>query len=120
MKKTLLVLAFLCGLSLAFVGCKPELKNIRAQVLSLDVVNDTLQSMLISVDGQNRQVDMTRSRLQNGIALQGDSVILDYIDGDNGTLIAVVCTTLPKPAQEFEPTDSLMTRDSKESTDSIY
>ena len=103
----------------AFISCKPDLKNVRAQVLSLGVANDTLQSMLISVDGQNRQVDMTRTRFQNGFAIQGDSVILDYIDGDNGTLIAVVCTTLPKPAQNFEPSDTIMTLESESSTGSI-
>ena len=119
MKKLFLALVVLCGLSVAFVGCKSELKNARAQVISLNVVSDTLQSMLISVDGQNRQVDMSRIRVQNGIAIQGDSVIIDYIDGDNGTLIALVCTALPKPAHEFVPSDTLITTDSKVSADSI-
>ena len=119
MKKAFLALVILCGMAAAFVACKPELKNVRGQVKSVEVSNDTLTSIMLTVDGKDLQVDMTRTRLQNGLAMNGDSVIVDYIDGDNGTLIAVVCTTLPKPAQEFEPSDTLMTRESKESTDSI-
>ena len=119
MKKLFLALVILCGVSAAFLGCKPELKNVRGLVKSLDVKNDTLTSMTLTVDGNNVQIDMTRTRLQNGLAIEGDSVIVDYIDGDNGTLIAVVCTTLPKPAQVFEPKDTLMTRESKEFQDSI-
>jgi len=115
MKKAFLALIVMCGMAAAFVSCKPELKNVRAQVLSLDVVSDTLQSMLVSVDGQNRQVDMTRARIQNGIAIQGDSVILDYIDGDNGKMIAVICTLLPRPAQFFEPCDTLITKNPNDS-----
>jgi len=116
MKNFFLALVVLCGLAAAFIGCKPELKNVRGQVKSLVVTNDTLTSMILSADGKELQVDMTRSRLQNGLAIEGDSVIVDYIDGDSGSLIAVVCTTLPKPAQEFVPSDTLITN---ESTDSI-
>ena len=119
MKKAFLVLVVLCGMAAAFTGCKPELKNVRAKVKNLEVINDTLTSMTISVDGKDLQVDMTRTRMQNGLAIEGDSVIVDYIDGDNGTLISVVCTTLPKSLQIFEPTDTLMTRKSEESDDSI-
>ena len=116
MKKTFLLFVFLCGLTAFLVACKPELKSVRGQVKSVEVTNDTLTSMMLAVDGKDLQVDMTRTRLQNGLAMNGDSVIVDYIDGDNGTLIALVCTTLPKPAHYFEPCDTLIT---KESTDSI-
>ena len=115
MKKFFLAFFILCGMASAFVGCKPELKNVRGLVKSLVVTNDTLSSMTISSDGKDFQVDLTRSRLQNGLAIEGDSVIVDYIDGDNGTLIAVVCTTLPKSAQEFVPSDTLITKESKDS-----
>jgi len=116
MKKAFLTLVVLCGLSASFIACKPELKNVRGQVKSVEISNDTLISLMLTVDGKDIQVDMTRTRLQNGLAMDGDSVIVDYIDGDNGTLIALVCTTLPKPAHYFEPSDSLIT---KESIDSI-
>jgi len=115
MKKAFLTLLVLCGLSASFVSCKPELKNVRGQVKSVEVINDTLTSMMLTVDGNDFQVDMTRTRLQNGLAMDGDSVIVDYIDGDNGSLIALVCTTLPKPAHYFEPSDTLVTKESKDS-----
>ena len=121
MKKAFLTLVVLCGMATVFIGCKPELKNVRGQVKSIVTSNDTLSSMVLSVDGKDLQIDMTRTRLQNGLAIEGDSVIVDYIDGDKDILIAVVCTSLPKIAteQQFEPTDSLMTRESYESQDSI-
>ncbi len=119
MKKAFLALMILCGMAAAFVGCKPELKNVRGQVKSVEVANDTLKAMVLAVDGKDLQVDMTRTRLQNGLAMDGDSVIVDYIDGDNGVLIAVVCTTLPKSAQEFVPSDTLITVDTKAIADSI-
>jgi len=115
MKKAFLALVFMCGLAVAFVGCKPELKNVRGQVKALEASNDTLKSMILTADGKDFNVDMTRTRLQNGLGIEGDSVIVDYIDGDNGTLIAVVCTTLPKPAHFFEPSDTLITSSSKDS-----
>ena len=119
MKKAFLALVLLCIMAVGFVGCKPELKNLRGQVKSLTISNDSLKSMVLSVDGQDLIVKLTDTRIQNGIALQGDSVILDYIDGRNDTLRALVVTLLPRPAQNFEPTDTLITRESIESADSI-
>ena len=106
----------LCGMAAAFVGCKSELKNVRGQVKSVEIKNDTLKSMVLAVDGQDRIVRLTDAQFQNGIALEGDSVILDYIDGRKDSLRALVVTVLPRPAQYFEPSDTLIT---KESTDSI-
>ena len=100
----------------AFTGCKPELKNVRGQVKSVEISNDTIKSMILAVDGQEKIVNLLDTRYQNGLALEGDSVILDYIDGKENTLRALVVTVLPKPAQYFEPSDTLIT---KESNDSI-
>ena len=119
MKKFFLALVFMCGLAVAFVGCKPELKNVRGQVKSVEIKNDTLKSMVITVDGQDNVVNLTDAKFQNGVAFQGDSVILDYIDGKDDTLRGLVVTVLSKPAHYFEPSDTLMTRESKESKDSI-
>ena len=100
----------------AFTGCKPELKNVRGQVKSVEISNDTIKSMILAVDGQEKIVNLLDTRYQNGLALEGDSVILDYIDGKENTLRALVVTVLPKPAQYYEPSDTLIT---KESNDSI-
>jgi len=119
MKKAFLSLIVLCGLAIAFVGCTPELKNVRGQVKSVEVKNDTLKSMVLSVEGNDKIVKLTDAQYQNGIALVGDSVILDYIDGRADSLRGLVVTVLPRPAHYFEPSDTLITRDSKASADSI-
>jgi len=116
MKKTFLVLVILLGISVFFVGCKTELKNLRGQVKSLEIKNDTLKSMVLSVDGQEKVVKLTEAKFQNGIVIVGDSVILDYIDGRADSLRGLVVTVLPKPFQEFVPSDTLITKDF---TDSI-
>ena len=121
MKNFFLTLVVLCGI-LVFVGCKPELKNIRGQVKSIELGVDSIMSpssMILSVDGQEKIVTLTDSRFQNGIAIQGDSVILDYIDGKDNTLRALVVTVLPRPAHEFVPSDTLITVDTKATADSI-
>ena len=100
---------------LGFTSCEPELKNARVQVKSVEIVNDSLKSMIVSMGDEEKTVTLLDARFQNGIALQGDSVILDYIDGKENTLRALVVTVLPKPAQYFEPSDTLITKESKDS-----
>lgn len=119
MKKTFLALVVLCGMAVAFVGCQPELKNARGQVKSVEIKNDTLKSMVLAIDGQEKVVKLTDAKFQNGIALVGDSVILDFIDGRADSLRGLVVTVLPKPAQEFVPSDTLITADTKATADSI-
>ena len=116
MKKAFLAIIVLFGMAAAFVSCQPELKNVSGQVKSVEITNDTVKSMVLAVDGQDKVVTLTDAKFQNGIAMAGDSVILDYIDGRDDSLRGLVVTVLPKPAQYFEPTDTLVT---KESTDSI-
>jgi len=119
MNKAFLAIVILFGLAVTFVGCKPELKNVRGQVKSVEISNDTLKSMVLAIDGQDKVVNLKDSKFQNGIALVGDSVILDYIDGKDNSLRGLVVTVLPRPAQYLEPSDKLVTRESKESSDSI-
>lgn len=106
-------------MSLGLISCEPELKNARVQVKSVEIVNDSLKSMVVTMGEEEKKVTLLDARFQNGVALKGDSIILDYIDGRENTLRALVVTVLPKPAQYFEPSDTLMTSDSKESKDSI-
>lgn len=119
MKKTFLALVVLLVVAVAFVGCKPELKNVRGQVKSVEIKNDTLKSMILAVDGQDKIVKLTDAQFQNGLAIVGDSIILDYIDGHADSLRGLVITVLPRPAHYFEPSDTLITVDSKASSDSI-
>lgn len=109
-------------MSIAFVGCKPELKTVRGQVKSIELSADSIMapsSMILSVDGQDKTVTLGDARFQNGIAIQGDSVILDYIDGKENILRGLVVTVLPKPAQEFVPTDTVVTAEIMQETDSV-
>ena len=119
MKKAFIVITTLFAMALCFTSCEPELKNARAQVKSVEIINDSLKSMVVTMGEEDKIVTLLDARFQNGIALQGDSIILDYIDGKENTLRGLVVTVLPKPAHYFEPSDSLMTRGSKESADSI-
>ena len=104
---------------LSFVGCKPELKNVHGQVKSVEIKNDSIKSMVLTVGDTENIVTLLDARFQNGIVLAGDSVIVDYIDGKENTLRALVVTVLPKPAHYFEPSDTLITVDTKATADSI-
>jgi len=115
MKQAFLALIVLCGMVTVFVGCKPELKNVSGQVKSVEINNDTVKSMVLAVDGQDKVVTLTDAKFQNGVAMAGDSVILDYIDGRDDSLRGLVVTVLPKPAQYFEPKDTLVTKESNDS-----
>lgn len=110
MKKAFLALVVMCGMTLAVTSCgAPELKNVRGLVKSVDIKNDTIKSMVLTVEGQEKMVRLTDAKFQNGVAMSGDSVILDYIDWRDDSLRALVVTVLPKPAQYFEPSDTLIT-----------
>lgn len=119
MKKAFIALTMLCAMVIGLSSCEPELKNARVQVKSVEVTNDTLMSMVVTMGDLEKTVTLLDARFQNGIALQGDSVILDYIDGKENTLRALVVTVLPKPAQYLEHSDTLITRESKTVADSI-
>lgn len=119
MKKAFLALVILCTMAVTFLGCKPELKNVHGQVKSVEIENDTVKSMVLIIGDAETIVTLLDARFQNGIALAGDSVIVDYIDGKENTLRALVVTVLPKPAQEFVPSDTLITFDAKAPADSI-
>jgi hypothetical protein len=110
MKKTFLAFIVMFCVSASFVSCKPELKTVRGMVKHVTVCNDTIQSMLLAVDDQDYNVSLTDAKFQNGMALVEDSVILDYIDGNNDSLRALVVTLLPRPAHYFEPSDTLITK----------
>ena len=117
MKKAFIAITTLCAIVLGIVSCgSPELKKARVLVKSVEISNDTLKSMVVAMGDKEEKVMLLDARLQNGIALQGDSVIIDYIDGKDNTLRALVVTVLPKPAHYFEPSDTLVT---KEPIDSI-
>jgi len=120
MKRSIFILTIFCALASTFIGCsKPELKSVRGEVKSVEVGDSMLMSMTMLIDGQEKIVKLTDAQFQNGIALAGDSVILDYINGREDTLRGLVVTVLPKSVHYFEPSDTLIIKDNDESGDSI-
>ena len=113
MKKVFLAFTAVCAISLGLSSCgSKELKNARFQVKSVEIINDTLKSMVVTMGDEEKTVTLLDARFQNGIALKGDSVIIDYIDGKDDTLRGLVVTVLSKPTQYFEPSDTLITTES--------
>lgn len=119
MKKAFIALTTFCVLLLGFSSCQPELKNVHALVKSVKIANDSVKSMVVTVGDEEKTVSLLDARFQNGFMMSGDSIILDYIDGKENTLRALVVTVLPKPAHEFVPSDTLITVDSNATADSI-
>ena len=120
MKKAFIAIIAVCAMAFGLTACgSPELKKDRAQVKSVDMTGDSLRSMIVTIGQDTKKVSLSDARFQNGIVLQGDSIILDYIDSNDNTLRALVVTVLPRPAHYFEPSDTLITVDSKAPSDSI-
>ncbi len=114
MKNSILTLVILlCSLTV-IIGCggKNEIKEIRALVTSVDLSNDSIKSMTASLDGDSLIFTMKDVRLNNGMMIKGDSVIINYIDGRNDSLRALVVTILPQVYQlkkEIAANDTLVT-----------
>lgn len=65
-------------------------------VYNVDTHADTLISFTGVTDGDSLKFDLAEARFNNGLMMTGDSVIVDYIDGDNDMKRAMVVTVLPK------------------------
>ena len=97
MKKILSVSSFLAlALALTLTGCKPKLKNVHVYVTKLDVSSDTLKGFTGRTTEDSIKFSVDQARFNNGVMLLRDSVIVDYIDGNNDTARALVVTVLPK------------------------
>ena len=118
MKKIVFTAALLVSLALSLVGCKQELQETRGVVTELEVEGDTILCSRIAVDGDTLLFKMTEARLLNGMFVSGDSVVVNYIEGRNDTLRALLVQVLPKTPHVIEPAkesnDSLVTRPVKD------
>ena len=114
MKKIVFTAALLVSLGLSLVGCKQELQETRGVVTELEFDSDTLLCSRIAVDGDTLLFKMTEARLLNGMFVSGDSVVVNYIEGRNDTLRALLVQVLPKAPRVIVPAtesdDSLVTR----------
>ena len=106
------------SLVLSLVGCKQELQETRGVVTELEVEGDTILCSRIAVDGDTLLFKMTEARLLNGMFVSGDSVVVNYIEGRNDTLRALLVQVLPKAPHMIVPAtesnDSLVTRPVKD------
>ena len=114
MKKIVFTLALTGCLALSLTGCKQELQETRGVVTGMEFDSDTLQCTRIAVDGDTLLFKMDEVRMVNGMFVKGDSVMINYIEGRNDTLRALVLSVLPKAPHVIEPAkesnDALMTR----------
>jgi len=100
MKKFILSFILFCGLSLMFVSCgKKEIQNVRGQVIHVDVHSDSIngdlvRSMILCANGDTLLFQMADARYINGVMFKGDSVSVDYIEGKNDTLRALILNVL--------------------------
>lgn len=118
MKKIVLTAVLVVSLVLSLVGCKQELQETRGVVTELEVEGDTILCSRIAVDGDTLLFKMTEARLLNGMFVSGDSVVVNYIEGRNDTLRALLVQVLPKAPHMIVPAtesnDSLVTRPVKD------
>ena len=97
MKKILCVSSFWAlALTLLFTGCKPKLKNVHVYVTKVDLSGDTLKGFTGRTAEDSIKFNVDQARFNNGVMFLRDSVVVDYIDGNNDTAKALVITVLPK------------------------
>ena len=120
MKKYIFTLFVFCCASLIFVSCgKKEILNVRGQVVSVDLVSDSINDdqvrfMSLSSNGDTLMFKMADVRYIDGLMFQGDSVSVDYIEGHNDTLHALILNVLHNNSHIIElgkaVGDTLVTR----------
>ena len=112
MRKLLYASVALILFSAALTGCNEELKSVHGMVKGVKIEKDTLKAMSISINekGDTLLFSLDDARLQNGIMMPQDSVIVDYISGRKDTLRALVVTVLPSiKSLEPQQVDTLIT-----------
>jgi len=118
MKKIVFTLALTGCLALSLTGCKQELQETRGVVTDMEFDSDTLLCTRIAVHGDTLLFKVNEARMINGMFVKGDSVMINYIEGRNDTLRALVLSVLPKAPHVIEPAkesnDSLVTRPVKD------
>ena len=108
MKKFIQLSLIFLGVALTTLsGCssKPQLKNLRVMVYSVNTHADTLIDFTGVQDGDSLKFNLAEARFNNGLMMPGDSVIVDYIDGDDDMKRAMVVTILPKKSNIIDLKD---------------
>ena len=116
--KKITFLSFVLFSALLFVACggkgDGQLHNIRGIVKHIRPSNDSIPMLTLGIEkGDSLVFTLADAKIQNGVMVHGDSVIVDYIGGDDA-LRALVVTVLPKSIQPVEKVDTLITAPAKE------
>lgn len=74
-------------------------------VVHIKTVKDSLVTARVANGADTFLLKLADARLVNGMFLNGDSVSVDYIDGRDDTLRALVISVLPKPVQYIDLND---------------
>ena len=105
MKKLFFTLFIVALVLTAMTGCrKSGLQNICGVVKDLKIHKDTLLSMtlIINEDGDTMLFNMDDARIQRGMMMPRDSVIVDYMYGQGDTIKALVVTLISKVKLDLE------------------
>jgi len=119
MKKIVFVFICLFVCLLSFEGCKKnELQETKGVVTHIKIHKDSLMSARILVDGDTLVFDMQDARIVGAMFVNGDSVKLNYIEGNGDTLRAFVVSVIAKPIHEITPnvsvSDTIITAPAKQ------
>lgn len=109
--------------ALLFVACSGNknnqvndnspIHNLRGLVKHVHLNSDSIPLLTLGIEnGDSLVFSLSDAKMQNGIMLRNDSVIVDYIEGRE-FLRALVVTVLPKPIQPVEKPDTLVTAPAK-------
>ena len=115
--KKVFYLAVICLTLMTFVGCsgKKELKEMKGVVTYIWAEQDSLVSVNVANGSDTLLFHAEEARIVNGMFINGDSVNINYIEGEKDTLRAMVITVLPRPIHTIdlnsaEQSDTLLTR----------
>lgn len=80
------------------------MKKVRAKVTNVTIHSDTLIDMTVQMGEDSMAFDLSDVKINDGIMVVGDSVIVDYIDGRGDKARALVVTTLPGKGRTIDIT----------------
>ena len=101
---TMGILALAAAFTLTLTGCKEKLKQSRGIVTAMEMSGDTLLNMRVAVQGGDTLVfKLDDANFNRGIAMHGDSVLVNHLSGPGDTLRAIIVTVMPKPVHYFVP-----------------